>query len=162
MSLFYVEASAFVKHYLPEAGSDVVSELLVAPAVTDRFYTSLLSIVEVTAAMYRQVRAAQLREPRAQEAVAHLRRTLSGLFGVWPLSIETMSAAVAAAEGHRLRAGDAIHLATALATAALAAPDRLVLVSSDGELAQAAAAAGLAVLDPAGPGALASLRGLRA
>jgi len=64
------------------------------------------------------------------------------------------------AAAHRLRAGDAIHLATALAVQA-ATPLRLVLISSDGELLAAAGAAGLAVLDPADPDALASLRGLR-
>ena len=79
-----------------------------------------------------------------------------------PLDDRVVRGGLAAVETHRLRAGDAIHLATALATAPLVAPLHLVMVSSDAEVIHATTAAGLAVLDPAGPDALARLRGLRA
>ena len=162
MPAFYMEASAIVKHYLPEAGSDVVSELLTAPPVADRFHTSVLSLVEVTSAIYRQVRAGRLEGRSAREALAAFRVTLAAHFTVWPLGDETVTAAAVVAEQHRLRAGDALHLAAALSIAALTPQDPLVLVSSDSELLAAATAAGLPVLDPAGPGAGALLRQLRA
>ena len=171
MPAFYLDASAIVKHYLPEAGSDVVSELLTAPPVADQFHTSVLSTVEVTSALQRQVPAGRLDERSAHEALAAFRATLVAHFSVWPLAEDTVTAAVAVAEQHKLRAGDALHLASALSIAALAPQpsgpalsraEGLVLVSSDSELLGAAAAAGLVVLDPAAPGAGAILRQLRA
>ena len=162
MAAFYVEASAIVKHYRSEVGSNVVRELLTAPPVADRFHTSLLSTVEVTSATYRQTRTGRIQDRWAQQAMAHFRATVAGHFRIWPLGDGTMATAVVVAEQHRLRAGDAIHLATASGVAALAPQQPLVLVSSDGELLQAAAAAGLAALDPAAPDAVARLRELRA
>ncbi len=162
MPAFYVEASALVKHYLPEAGSEVLSELLTVPPAGDRFHTSLLSMVEVTSAIRRQVRAGRLTERTAGASLAAFRATVTGSFNTWRLGDGTVAAAVRMAEMHNLRSGDAIHLATALAIAPLVSPHRLVTVSSDGELIHAAGVAGLAVLDPAAPDALASLRGLRA
>ena len=86
MPLFYLETSAIVKHYRSEPGSDVLSELLTAPPERDRFWTSLLSIVEVSAAIYRQVGAGRLREPEAQEALARFRTTRRERLTVRPLS----------------------------------------------------------------------------
>jgi len=162
MTAFYVEASALVKHYLPEAGSDVLSELLTVPPAGDRFHTSLLSMVEVTSAIRRQVRGGRLTERTAGASLAAFRTTLTGSFNTWRLGDDTVGAAVRVAEMHSLRAGDAIHLATALAITPLVSPHRLVMVSSDNDLFQAAGVAGLGVLDPAGPDALARLRRLRA
>ena len=124
MPAFYLDASAVVKHYLPEAGSDLVSQLLVEPASGDSFHTSLLSTVEVASAIYRQVRAGRLERPWARAALTRFGATLAAQFTVWPLREETTAAAVLVAEEHGLRAQDALHLATALGIAALAPRSR--------------------------------------
>ena len=63
-------------------------------------------------------------------------------------------------ENHRLRAGDAIHLAAALSIAATTV-SQVFMVSSDTELLEASDAAGISVLDPQATDAMVSLRQIR-
>ena len=83
-------------------------------------------------------------------------------FRLWPMSNTVVRQAVPVIEQHRLRAADAIHLASALAIAARAAPATVVMVTGDQELIRAARSTGLIVLDPTDAGALAQLRAARA
>jgi predicted nucleic acid-binding protein len=83
------------------------------------------------------------------------------LIPVWPLNEEIATDAVTAVEEHRLRAADAMHLATAQRISGVVSGARVVMVSSDRELLSAAEATGLAALDPQARGSAGHLRQLR-
>ncbi len=69
--------------------------------------------------------------------------------------------ALSATENHRLRAGDTIHMATALSIAATADESQVVMVSADTELLLASKSAGIGALDPQTDDALSSLHQIR-
>lgn len=161
MPLFYLDASGIVKRYRSEIGTDAVDELFGRALPTDRWYTSFLSVLEVTSAFRRLAAAHQIPEELAAAALAQFGRDTQELFGLWPLNNEVVAQAVIAASRYLLRSGDAIHLATALLIQPLAVGAQTVMVTADGELAAAARSAGLAVLDPTALDALPKLRELR-
>lgn len=161
MAVFYVDTSALVKRYRTELGTEVVEELLGTPRPQDRFFISFLSIIELTSGVLRLAKGSQLREDTAQEILARFRDDVREAFRVWPLDEDIAVAAVTAAEEHRLRSADSIHLATAQAIASLVSGTRVVMVSSDQELLDAAEAAGLAPIDPQGGDAAEKLRQAR-
>ena len=53
MPLFYLDTSALVKRYRTERGTEVVEQLLANFPPEDRFFTSFLSIIELTSAILR-------------------------------------------------------------------------------------------------------------
>ena len=148
MTVFYLDTSALVKRYRTEQGTEVVEELLADPSPEDRFFICFLSIIEMTSGVLRLARGSQLREDTANRILARFRLDVRELFRVWPLNEQLAADAVAVAERHKLRAGDAIHLAAAQQIAGAASGTQVVMVSSDRELVDAAQASGLAPLDP--------------
>ena len=162
MVIFYLDTSALLKRYRTEQGTDVVTELLVTPTPDDRLYISFLAVLEFTSGILRLVRGGQLAVSIADGILARFRQDVRDFSRIWPLNEEITNSAVAVVEEHRLRSGDAIHLATALAIGSVQPEVLFVLVSSDHELLDAAAAAGLTVLDPAEPRAFFQLSGIRA
>ena len=148
MAVFYLDTSALVKRYRTELGTEVVEELLANPRQQDRFFISFLSVIELTSGVLRLAKGRQLRDDTAQEILARFRDDVHELLRVWPLGEDVAATAVTVAETHRLRSADAIHLATAQAIASLVSGTRVVMVSSDHELLDAAEAAGLTPLDP--------------
>lgn len=161
MAVFYLDTSALVKRYRTELGSGVVEELLASPRPQDRFFVSFLSIIELTSGVLRLAKGRQLREDTAQEVLARFRSDVRDLLRVWPLDEDAATDAVTVAEQHRLRSADAIHLAAAQAIASLVSGTRVVMVSSDRELLDAAEAAGLTPLDPQAADAAERLRQIR-
>ena len=144
MAVFYQDASAIAKLYLRnEIGVDFVLELLGSPSPDDRFFTSALSIVEVKSAISRRID-----RPNARSVlIAAYDGDVYEMFEVLPMDHSIIVEAGTVVENHRLRAGDAIHLATALSIAATTIQP-VFMVSSDVELLEAAEAAGLGALDP--------------
>lgn len=161
MPVFYLDTSALVKRYRTEQGTEVVERLLSSPAPHDRFFLSFLSVIELTSGILRLAKGGQLPEDTAHEILARFRRDVRNLFLLWPLGDEIAASAVTAVEEHRLRSTDAIHLATAQKIASLASGTQAVMVSSDRELLDAAAAAGLIPLDPQARGSAEKLSQLR-
>lgn len=161
MAVFYLDTSALVKRYRTEVGTEVVEELLADSAPQDRFFLSFLSIIELTSGVLRLAKGRQLREDTAQEILARFRRDAREVFRVWPLAEDIAVAAVTMAEEYRVRSADAIHLASAQAIASLVSGTRVVMVSSDRELLDAAEAAGLTPLDPQAADAAERLRQVR-
>lgn len=161
MPIFYLDTSALVKRYRAERGTEVVEALLANPLPEDRFLVSFLSVIELTSGILRLVKGGQLSEDTANEILARFRRDLRELFTVWPLNEEVAVSAVTVVEEHRLRSSDAIHLTTAQKIGSLAPGARVVMVSSDRELLDAATAAGLIALDPQAPGSAEKLKQLR-
>lgn len=161
MPAFYLDTSALVKRYRTEPGTEVVEELLADPRPQDRFFISFLSIIELTSGVLRLAKGRRLQEDTAQEILARFRHDVRDLLRVWALDEDVATKAVAVAEQYRLRSADAIHLATAQAIASLVSGTRVVMVSSDRELLDAAEAAGLTPLDPQAADAAERLRQAR-
>jgi predicted nucleic acid-binding protein len=136
----YLDASALVKRYVTEAGSDEVIELTAkAPAVA----TALISRAEVAAALARAVRLGVLDDEGGRRAQKRFGRE-------WPdfVRIPVTEALVARAETlaweHALRGYDAIQLAAALTWRDSSGQD-VVLATFDRQLWDAAPNAGLKV-----------------
>ena len=138
-----------------------MTELLVNSTPDDRLYISVLAVLEFTSGILRLVKGGQISESIAEGILARFRHDVRDLFRIWPLNEETTNSAVTVVEEHRLRSADAIHLATGLAISAVQPEVLFVLVSSDHELLEAAAAAGLMVLNPAERGADRQLSAIR-
>ena len=161
MTVYYLDTSALVKRYWIEQGTELVDRPVEARTGTDRFVSSFLTILEVTSATYRFTGSGLLPENVGLEILRRFRRDLDEHFGVWPLDEGTLSRAVQVVEQYRLRSADAIHLATALGVASAVGPVVPVMVSADRELCQAAATAGLHVIDPLRDDAIDRLNELR-
>lgn len=152
MTAYYLDASAAVKGYVAERGSERVLQLLEENAGHE-LYLSRIGVVEIAAAIFGKVKAGEARSEEALLAVARLRADTQDVYWIVEVDPATADRAVEVAERHRLRAYDCLQLATALLlqrqrdTLSLAP---LSLISSDGELNAAAESEGLTVEDPAG------------
>ena len=108
--ILYLDASALVKRYVAEIGSDAVNEAIGRAEATG---TSLISRAEVGAALAKTVRMGILTQEEAWEALRAFRRE-------WPdlVRVQITEWVVARADDlaweHGLRGYDAVHLAAAL------------------------------------------------
>ena len=158
MPVFYLDASAIAKLYLPdEIGSEFVVNLLDSRSSTDLFVTSALSVVEVKSAITRRIDNPHERGP----LLSAYDRDLQEMFDLISVRNDLIVGAGSIAERHRLRAGDAIHLATALDISVTTEQTQIFMVSSDAELLSASEAAGIGALDPQVGDALSSLHQIR-
>ena len=148
MPVYYLDTSVIVKRYLQEQGTEVMDRLLDGTAPDNHFYTSWLSIVELTSAILRLANGGQLTRDAADTVLARFQLDIGETFQLWPLDNSILSTAISVVEQHQLRSGDAIHLATAAIIFRLAPESETVLVSSDRELLEAAVGSGMAVLNP--------------
>ena len=148
MSIYYLDTSAIVKLYVDEPGTEVMDRLFDGIGSDDRFYTSWLSILELTSVILRLAKGGRLTPEAADPILARFRNDIEETIQLWPLDDSVLSAALAGVEQHTLRSGDAIHLATAAFIFRLAAESETVLVSSDRELLEAATQSGMGVLNP--------------
>ena len=148
MPIFYLDTSAILKRYRREIGTEAIDDLIGNAQPEDRFYTSILSTLELTSALMRLVKGGQLGGSVAEAASAAFRQDIQEIFRVWPLDDSTVATAIPVVEQHKLRSIDAIHLATAIAIFAAAGDENTILVSSDMELLEAAASSGIDVLNP--------------
>ena len=138
----YLDSSALLKLYLDdETGAEGLREVVVLPA---SLVTSRLAYVEVRAGLASARRAGRLTAGSHDLAVGAFDHVWSE-YDVIEIDATLGSRAAEMAELYGLRAGDAIHLASALEIG----DEATVVVVWDGRLRVAAAAAGLAVF-PAG------------
>lgn len=133
----YFDASALVKRYVRERGSLKVRRLL----SSDTAASSRISQVEIVSALVRRSREGALSEAQREAAVAALEADFSALLVV-ELSSEVIARAIALLRRHRIRAGDAIQLASALHLRD-ALHEGMVFVAFDERLMAAASAEGL-------------------
>ncbi len=136
--LVYLDASALVKRYVAEVGSDDVAGLIAwATAVA----TTLLSRVEVAAAL---AKAARMKVITRREAGVALRRFDAEWESIIRLQLsETLAGRAAGlAWEHGLRGYDATHLASALLWQDLSGAP-VTVATYDRQLWHAATAAGL-------------------
>lgn len=141
--MIYADSSAVVKCYLDEPGSARMRRVR-------RLVVSRLARVEVPSAIWRRARLGSLPAERAAALVADFEHDFAGIGpGRTMLVVGPAVALLADAAGlvrtHRLRACDAVQLASALA-ARTAAPEVDTFAVADADLAAAAVAEGFAVL----------------
>ncbi|MGC9332664.1 MAG: type II toxin-antitoxin system VapC family toxin [Anaerolineae bacterium] len=150
MSRYYLDASALVKRYVNEEGSDWL-RATITPARSQLLFTSRMTIVEVISAFARRVRDGSLTLEEFASARDLFRGDCLDEYQIMPPTIAVIDSASVLLELHPLRAYDAIHLATALgAQQFLADQDypALTFLSADDRLNEAATAEGLAVGNP--------------
>lgn len=133
--IVYLDASAWAKRYFREAGSAIVEQVF---ASDDELVSSVLGHVEVSGVIARASSASQ-----ASELVA---ADLSGIELIETTqAIGLMAANIAGTR--KLRGADAVHVATALAVEAIR-DERLLFITSDQEMVEAARELGFNVVDP--------------
>lgn len=140
--MFYLDASAWVKRYQKEVGTEWMAQLLaLQPAVG----CSDLGLVEVVSAITRRHRGQSVSSELTEQVLSAVKTDFERFLRI-EFTIYIRNAAEGLAARHGLRAADAVHLASALR--ARQSGQAVVLVSSDHELLLAANAEGLAALDP--------------
>ncbi|MGH9788924.1 MAG: type II toxin-antitoxin system VapC family toxin [Candidatus Acidiferrales bacterium] len=151
--MLYFDASALVKRYLRESGSDEVDNLFKRD---EQLFTSVLSFAEVHAAFGRKLHNREINR-------AVFERARSGflddyMFALYSLNLDvgTMAAVPSLTERHPIRGADAVQLSSALwlrdmtwLSPEFAAGDRTVkFVTADERLAEFAVQSELSVLIP--------------
>lgn len=150
MLAYYLDASAAVKGYVSERGSDRILDLLDVGSHHE-LYLSRVGVVDTAAAIFRRVVTGETELEEAVFAVDRLKSDTRGTYVIIEVVPETFDRAVEIAEKHRLRAYDCLQLATALMIHEQRSALRmelLTLVSADGELNAAAEDEGLLVENP--------------
>ena len=144
MTLYYLDASAWVKRYSQERGSGWVRSLLRQQGLL--FASATLGFIEVNATLMRKQRAGEFQSERWKE---HLRADWDRFLQV-ELSRAVVETAIQLLAQFLLRGADATHLASSvdLRNHLQPAREEFVFVVSDRELKQAAHRAGLQVIDP--------------
>lgn len=154
MTTYFLDASAVVKRYLTEAGSDTVAGL-VDPSSSNTIVLAEITRVEVAAALAARHRAGTgLTRQERDNAVALLLRHCEQEYRMVPLTPEILGRAVELTQNHRLRGYDAVQLAAALVVNnSLIAAElaELIFVTADRDLIRAATAEHLPAEDPSNP-----------
>ena len=139
--MIYFDTSALAKKYLKkEKGRSKVLELLASN--TQHLVSSALTHLEVISALTRRQK-----EIAGFEKAVDAFRDDWDTFIVWAVDGDVLDDAVGLIGLYRLKAADAIHLATARSVRRHT-KDQLLVVSSDRELLTAAKQEGLLVMDP--------------
>lgn len=150
MNHFFLDASAWIKRFHDEPGTDVVDHLVntLLPA-PQRIAISPLGLTEVAAALNRHKNEGRLPELLAQQAVARLLLEASTM-DVQPLDEAIVLDSLLYITKHNVNASDALYLQQViLLQDLLRRVDReVVLVAADRRLLRAATAEGISVLDP--------------
>jgi predicted nucleic acid-binding protein len=150
VSNYYLDASALVKRYVDEVGSDWL-RTIVAPAEHSLLFISRMVIVEVVSAFARRVRDGSLTPADFAAVRDAFRGDCLSEYQIMPPAVAVIDLACVLLERHPLRAYDATHLATALSAQRFLATrgdPTLTFLSADDLLNGAATAEGLAVGNP--------------
>ncbi len=142
MTHLYFDTSALVKQYRVEAGSPYVNALMADAA--NIIYISDLAVVELTSALTQYKRMGQIDVGAIQRALTQFKLDAAQRYVLIHFPLNWIKQACHQIEHYDLRALDAIHLAVALS---LNLPS-LTVVCADEKLLNAAAKAGLSVLNP--------------
>lgn len=159
MPAFYLDTSALFKRYQLEPGTDFISELLGNRGTDDSFITSHFTAIEIEAASARALRARLLNQRSYSTLLGQFSNDIASLIILQPITSYIVSMASETARRNALRAGDAVHLATALFVRQTLS--ELVFVTSDFELFAASGSEGFLTIDPARKEAMGLLKSLR-
>lgn len=146
MTFLYVDASAWVKRFYMERGSERLMDLL---SQGDVLACSVLGVVEVIAALSRKQKAGEIAGEACQAKLAEVKLDWNRFLQIG-LGPGVLDLAMEAARSGALRGADAIHFGSLemLRRRVSAQGHRVVLVASDLDLLAAASSAGLDVINP--------------
>jgi predicted nucleic acid-binding protein len=158
VDFYYFDASVLVKAYIWEVGTEDVRQVLRdarAAVPSARIMTSRIAFAEAMSAVARRESARQLTPTEAVEIARRLQADFAGPvapFVVFDAGRSVIHYAANIARQHRLRALDAIHLATALSVR-FNMPSRFGFQfgSADKRLNVAAGHEGLSIFNPQSP-----------
>jgi len=140
----YLDTSALAKRYVQEPGSEELEDLF-SRDVTEAV-VSTLALPEFGAALGRKVRDREINRKSASAALEEFDRDWQEGFAKVPLTTEIAECAAELVFKYPLKGGDAVHLATAMAS-------RVELfVTSDRQLLGVCEKAGLKGFDPSAGG----------
>jgi predicted nucleic acid-binding protein len=146
MPAYFLDSSALVKGYRLEPGTARVHQILRG---SDPLIIAQISHLEVSSAIVRRAQQSGMSDAQILRALHELDREVSRSFEIIRADDPIIASAVTLTRSRRLRAADALQLASALAVR-MRRP-QLIFVSSDLELNQSAVAEGLSVIDPTQP-----------
>ncbi len=161
MPLYYLDTSALLKRYKTEKGTEVIDELFSSRKLDEVFVTSHFTSIEIESVAARALKGNALNKEACGVLIRLYAEDIEEQIIVLPVSTALLSQAAEAARRNALRAGDAVHLASALRVREPSHPSDLVFVTSDRELLQAAEREGFTALDPENVDATPSLRAVR-
>jgi predicted nucleic acid-binding protein len=146
VSDYFFDASAVVKRYLREVGSEWIRQLITHEQ--PRIFVSSLSGAEVLAAIMRKARTGEVRLPERDKAVRAFRREFTTSYALVAPEPAVIHWAMDLLLTYPLRAYDAVQLASALTLPALPGGRKLTFVSADDGLVTVTEKLGLAVENP--------------
>lgn len=149
ISLFW-DASALLKRYTPEKGSDTVDAVFQHPQAGQHL-TTLWIYAETYSILCRKRNDHRITDRAFNTAVLSLEEEVLNGPNVHLLPVEDTDIleGLVLVKVHGLNSSDAIHLAVLLRAARISPPTNpILLIAADKRLARAAAAEGLRVLNP--------------
>ena len=146
MSFYFLEATAFVKLFVREAGTDALIGMMEA-AEDNHKLISASTPLEIYAVLRRRERAGDIAQEDATSALSVLRLE-SARMVQQPLNPAVLEAARQLLDRTTLRWPDALQLGAALAACDMFQGTEIMFVSSSATLLAAAASEGFKVLDP--------------
>lgn len=149
MALLFCDASARIKRYLIEVGSDVMNAVF-AHAAPHRMPTTPWGYTETYSLLRRRYNGGVIDRATFTVQVSALQAEVvhSPDFGLVPITGAAIFASVFHIEKHSLNATDAAILTMLLEFAQLPGAPRCVVIAADQRLLRAAAGEGLLTLDP--------------
>ena len=146
MSFYFLEATAFIKLFVQEPGTDLLIGLM-EEAEDNRKLISASTPLEIYAVLRRRERAGDLKAEDATSALSILRQEAARMVQQ-PLNPAVLEAARQLLDRTTLRWPDALQLGAALAARDMFQGTEIVFVSASTQLLEAAAGEGFKVLDP--------------
>jgi len=146
LSFYFLEATAFIKLFVQEPGTDLLIGLMEA-AEDNRKLISASTPLEVYAVIRRRERAGDLKAEDASSALSILRQEAARMVQQ-PLNPAVLEAARQLLDRTTLRWPDALQLGAALSARDMFQGTEIVFVSASAQLLEAAAGEGFKVLDP--------------
>ena len=146
MNFYFLEATAFIKLFVQEPGTDALIGMMEA-AEDNRKLISASTPLEIYAALRRRERAGDIAQEDAASALAVLRLE-SARMVQQPLNPGVLEAARELLDRSKLRWTDALQLGAALAAREMFQGTEIMFVSASARLLEAAASEGFKVLDP--------------
>lgn len=151
MNLYYLDASALVKRYADEPGSDWVRQIT-DPTAENTVLLAEITLVEVAAALAGKGRAPKgLTREEQNRALGLFLHECEAHFLLLVVDRQVVERAVELTQTHPLRGYDAVQLATALVAGDQLKAEGLttpIFAASDRELTAAGEKEGLEVCDP--------------
>lgn len=139
---YYMDASAVVKLYIEEAGSERIREIVFSES--NNVFISKITAAEVAAAFSRRQRMKDITEENYGEVFANFLLDYERLFARSEVTDSVIAIAIELTRRQFLRGYDSVQLASAI-TLNTEINERLTFISADVELNNAAKTEGLAV-----------------